>query len=165
MKLHDLDIFGGIASLLVDLLRTSLGHPSSHQLNRRVVIECVLRVRHHVNTKDLHSLILEIVSNQEFFIADYSTSSSIRSRTALELGERRMYHLSLLNLLQRVLISELAIGIVHTVKMILPCNFGKVFWFGSKLFDMLPASVPKELRSERALGSSIKFLIFNEEGI
>lgn len=62
-----------------------------------------------------------------------------------------MNRLRLLNLFQRVLVTELAVGIARRMKVVLVGDHGEVLGLRVVLLHMLQPSVAENLRSERRL--------------
>lgn len=73
------------------------------------------------------------------------------SRAALQLSQRTEDLRRLQDLFHRVLVSELRVGVVLAVLVILPRNFGELFLRSAVLLHVFNASVTEHLRSKRSL--------------
>ena len=108
-------------------------------------------------------MLLKVVLEDELFIANDCASGAIRSGAALELGQRSVNLGRFQDLFQSVIISELRVGVVDRVSVVLFSDFSEVLGLGSKLLHMLDACVSKKLRSEGTLAVSSDFNVFYEK--
>jgi len=95
----------------------------------------------------------------KIFITNNSSSSSIRSRTALKLGEWLQNSLRIHNFFESVFILELAVRIVDTMKVIFPSNLSKMFFLGAILSHVLNTCLSKERRDHFLRVRSVYFYV------
>lgn len=146
VKLAHIELFGDLtllkAKFLVDFAGALARHVCSNKTHGGLA-KCRLGISGHVYRQDLHGLVLKTMLKHEFLGANDRTGSSIGGRAALKFGEWFMNLGAILDLLEGVSISELAVRIVHTMKMVLVRHLGEMIFICAILFHMLSASVTK----------------------
>lgn len=99
-------------------------------------------------------MVLKVMFHDVGFTADNSSGSTIRSRTALKFSERFRNFRRCQDLFNSVKISELRVGVVNTVSMVLLSNFSEVLKLSSILFHVFFTSITKHLRGHRSFSES-----------
>ena len=145
MKLNDVDFVWCYASLSVHLLSSSLRHRSSNQINVRGA-KGVGEISFQGDCTDLNCLVLQAVCHYKFLGNKDGGCGSIGSGAALQFGERRIYSCGVHDLLESVLVFELAVWVVYAMSVVLFCDFGEVVGLGAILFHVLSTCVAEQVR-------------------
>ena len=80
---------------------------------------------------------------------DDRAGRAVGGRRALQLGQRVVDHLRRLDVLDRVLVLELGVGVVDRVLVVLPADPGVVVGVGAVLLHVVAAGVAEHLRRRR----------------
>jgi len=155
VELDHLAVLGRQTSLLVHQVRSAAGHVEADHRNA-TVLEGGCSVRAHRHGKDLHSLALQVVALHELLGAQHGSGPAFAGRAALQLGERGVDLGGAQDLLKGVLVTELGVGVVHRVLVVLVRDLGKVLRLGAKLLHVLSAGISKHLRSEGRSGDAAR---------
>ena len=149
VQLDDVDVLRGDLGLLVGLVGGLLGHVVAHDLDRVAVGERGGHVGDHRLADDLHRLVPQVVLVHEALAGHDHGARAVGGGRALQLGERVVDHLRVLDLLERVLVLELRVGVVHRVLVVLPADPGVVVRLGAVALHVLAAGVAEHLRRRR----------------
>src|SRR3990172_411328 len=137
------------AGLLVHPLRRQPRHLAADQGDRALALERVRRVGHHRLADDLDRLVLQRVPAHELLAGKDGGGGTVGGGAALELGERRVDHRRGQDLLQRVLVLELRVGVVHGVAVVLEADLRELLRLRPVPLHVLAAGVAEDLRGDR----------------
>ena len=155
VQFDDVDVLWADLGLVVYLSRRMPGHVGTDDGDRALVGEGGLEVGHHGLPDDLDRLRGQPVLLDECLAGHDHGARAVRGRRALQSGEfgRRVDHLGGLDLVERVLVLELRVRVVHRMPMVLLADLGEVLGGGAvalHVFDTGRAEHPRR-RREREL--------------
>jgi hypothetical protein len=96
----------------------------------------------------LMQLLHEVLAGQD------RGARAVRGRAALQLGERLVDHRCRQDVLERVLVLELRVGVVHRVLVVLVADLREHLGLGAVLLHVLAAGIAEHLRRGRRLGEA-----------
>src|SRR5439155_13899848 len=96
--------------------------------------------------EDLDRLVLEVVLLDEVFAGEDGSAGAVRRGAALELSERLVDHRRGEDVLDRVLVLELRVGVVNGMLVVLIADLGEMERRRAVLLHVLAARVAEELR-------------------
>merc|ERR1712232_344233 len=149
MQLDNLNIVRSKTSLLVDLFGCPLTHFGSNCVDTCIVLatlKCRREIGRHRLPNDLHGLALKSEPFHGILAHQHSRSSSVARRAALQLRQRCVRHRCISDLLLRVLVTELRVGIVDRVLVILPPDPSKMLRSASVYLHVLSCCITKHPR-------------------
>ena len=150
VELADVDLLGRGARLLVGPPRRLLRHVIADDPDAvGVLVEARRHVGHHRLPGDLDRAVAETVLIHETLGRDDRARRAVRGGRALELGQRLVDHLGRLDVLDRVLVLELRVRVVHGVLVVLPADPGVVIGLRPVLLHVVAAGVAEHLGSGR----------------
>jgi hypothetical protein len=150
VQLADIDLVGAYLSLLVGALGGQLRHVGADDRHAVGVLgEGRGEVGDHRLTGDLDRPVPEVVLVDVALGGDDRAGRAVGGRRALQLGQRVVDHLRVLDVLQRVLVLELGVGVVDRVLVVLPADPGVVVGVGAVLLHVVATGVAEHLRRRR----------------
>ena len=152
VQLADVDLLGGDPGLLVGLVGGGLRHVGADDRHAVGVLgEGRGEVGDHRLAGDLDRLVPEPVLVDVALGGDDRAGRAVGGRRALQLGQRVVDHLRRLDVLERVLVLELGVGVVDRVLVVLPADPGVVVGVRAVLLHVVAAGVAEHLRCRRRL--------------
>jgi hypothetical protein len=150
VELADVDLVWADLGLLVGQPRRRLRHVRAddrHAVGR--LVEGGAEVGDHRLADDLDRPVPEPVLVDVALGGDDGAGRAVGGRRALQLGQRVVDHLRRPDVLQRVLVLELGVGVVDRVFVVLPPDPGEVVGVGAVLGHVVAAGVAEHLRRRR----------------
>jgi hypothetical protein len=139
--------------LLVDRLSGSGRHFASDEVNG-TGSKSRFKVGLEVNAQNLNSLVLKVMLSDVSLRADNSGSGTIRGGAALKLSNRLGNLGRGKDLLDSVDVSELRVGVVNRVSVVLLSNLGEMLKLSSVFLHVLFTGISEHLGCHRGLGKA-----------
>merc|ERR1719246_283137 len=156
VQFDDLDVCWCFIGHFIHILGALLGHIVAYEAHAGsfLFIKYVIQISRQINSKHFHCLLLQIMLHNEFFTRQNCTCSSIRSRAALQLGQRGVNRWRVLYLLECIDVPELRVGIIRAMSVILLSDFREMLRLSPVLLHVFASCVTKDFGGKWRFGST-----------